>query len=370
MRGRWGDALSFASVAMMLSGIGYASGHSQVVMEETFSMETSACDGMSCRKEIIGANEALGVGAVAACSQSTNYWKGDLEYAPAGHTELFELWYSCRKVSLLGESAMLMSWEECGMVAEPCLDIGFDPDTFEVTYQVSFDFTSMAAYDVSVDVKVYMSYLQVDDDFYTLRSKDPTRCDLRETCHRSCETGESGFIAELEDSMGDGWNAGGINHFDHFRLESQSELAAVVAADMTPSTNDTNGTAGTAAAAAAAAARRTSYKNTMLGGSSRKVPVCLSDGEYLFSTEFQVPTPDPLATYGTYSAPDSVFSVGGRQFSESSWTFCGYTGMLSDYTHVRVSGGVCVATDGWGQAAAPSATPVVGVEEAPTPAPT
>lgn len=31
---------------------------------------------------------------------------------------------------------MLMSWEECGMVVEPCLDAGTNPDTFEVTYQV------------------------------------------------------------------------------------------------------------------------------------------------------------------------------------------------------------------------------------------
>lgn len=31
---------------------------------------------------------------------------------------------------------MLMSWEECGMVAEPCLDAGTNPNTFEVTYQV------------------------------------------------------------------------------------------------------------------------------------------------------------------------------------------------------------------------------------------
>lgn len=29
-----------------------------------------------------------------------------------------------------------MSWEECGLVAEPCLDAGTNPDTFEVTYQV------------------------------------------------------------------------------------------------------------------------------------------------------------------------------------------------------------------------------------------
>lgn len=80
MRGRWGRGLSLAGAAAVLSGIGHASGHSQLVMEETFFMETSTCDGMSCRKEIIGANETLGVGALVTCSQSTTYWRGALDY--------------------------------------------------------------------------------------------------------------------------------------------------------------------------------------------------------------------------------------------------------------------------------------------------
>lgn len=50
--------------------------------------------------------------------------------------KLFDLVYSCRKQSVDGED-MLLSWEECGMVAEPCLDAGTNPDTFEVTYQVN-----------------------------------------------------------------------------------------------------------------------------------------------------------------------------------------------------------------------------------------
>ncbi|CAM9594067.1 unnamed protein product, partial [Hapterophycus canaliculatus] len=288
MWARWGGGISLASAVMVLNGIRHVSGHSQLVMEQTFFMETSACDGMSCRKEIIGANETLGVGAVATCSKRTTYWKGNLNHAPMGQTELFELWYSCRKEAPSGEHVMLMSWEECGMVAEPCLDVGADPDNFEVTYQVAFEFKSegdRAAYDVSVDVKLYMRYLKVDDDFYTLRSKDPARCVLGEACHRRCDPGELVYIAELGDSMGDGWNAGGINHFDHFRLESRSELTAIVAADMAPPTNGTDKTD----AAAAAAVRRTSYKNTMPGGSSRRVPLCLSDGEYFFSTEFHEP---------------------------------------------------------------------------------
>lgn len=56
--------------------------------------------------------------------------------APEGRTELFELRYSCRKESPAGEHAMLTSWEECGMAVEPCLDVGANPDTSEVTYQV------------------------------------------------------------------------------------------------------------------------------------------------------------------------------------------------------------------------------------------
>ncbi len=34
---------------------------------------------------------------------------------------------------------ILMSWEECGMVAEPCLDAGTNPLTSEVTYQVIYE---------------------------------------------------------------------------------------------------------------------------------------------------------------------------------------------------------------------------------------
>lgn len=64
---------------MMLSKVGLVSGHSQLVMEQTFYMETSSCEGVSCRKEIIGANETLGVGAVEECSHNTTYWHEDLD---------------------------------------------------------------------------------------------------------------------------------------------------------------------------------------------------------------------------------------------------------------------------------------------------
>lgn len=57
--------------------------------------------------------------------------------APKNSKEkLFDLVYSCRKETTSGE-VMLMTWEECGLEAEPCVDAGTDPTTFEVTYQVS-----------------------------------------------------------------------------------------------------------------------------------------------------------------------------------------------------------------------------------------
>lgn len=160
-------------------------------------------------------------------------------------------------------------------------------------------------------------------------------------------------MVELGDTMGDGWNAGGINLFDHFTLDSDKELLAEGTVSVIP--NDAE------AEATLAAARRASYKNTMLGGSSRKLPLCLADGEYLFSTEYQ-----PSPTVGVYGA----FSIGGREVYESNWTFCGASGMLSDYQHVRVEGGDCMAITGWGGTVEPGTTPVPGATIAPTPAPT
>lgn len=157
--------------------------------------------------------------------------------------------------------------------------------------------------------------------------------------------------------MGDGWNAGGINLFDHFTLDSRRELKDEVMAAM--DSNDP----------ATAAARRGSYKNTMLGGFTREIPVCLGEGEYLFSTEFQNSKMEPLTTYGPYSAAATVFSVGGRHYAESTWSFCGGNGTLSDYTFLRVENGNCKTTQGWGETAAPATTPVVGATLSPTPSP-
>lgn len=169
-----------------------------------------------------------------------------------------------------------------------------------------------------------------------------------------CDPDERGFTVELADEFGDGWNAGGINAFDHFRLDSRSELMAEVIVAMDAESEAT-------ASASTASARRTYYKNTLLGGSSRTVPLCLADGEYFFSTEFH--------TSKESMEPGGTFSIGGRLFSESKWSFCGTTGVLADYTYVSIVDGLCTATEGWGETAAPAATPVVGSTKVPTPAP-
>lgn len=162
-----------------------------------------------------------------------------------------------------------------------------------------------------------------------------------------------GFTAELGDTMGDGWNAGAINVFDHFHLMSAAELLDEITAPIVSSQAE--------AVAAASAARRASYSNTMLGGKARAIPLCLDDGEeYLFETEFHA------APSGGVHGP---FSVGGREAFESNWTFCGASGMLSDYQHVRVENGGCVAITGWG--GTPIGDPVPpDVVVTPTPAPT
>lgn len=155
--------------------------------------------------------------------------------------------------------------------------------------------------------------------------------------------------------MGDGWNAGGINLFDHFKIDSRRELMSEVTGAM-----DADETA-------TASARRASYQNTMLGGYEREIPVCLAEGEYLFSTEFHNANAKAPTKYGTYDAAAAVFSVGGRHDYESTWTFCGHTGVLSNYTYVRVADGKCTPTLGWGETAPPSTTPVITDPPAPTP---
>lgn len=65
--------------ALALGWVSCVRGRSQLVMEQTFHMDTTTCEGASCRKEIIGANETLGVGSVFDCSGRKTYWHGTLE---------------------------------------------------------------------------------------------------------------------------------------------------------------------------------------------------------------------------------------------------------------------------------------------------
>lgn len=81
MRRVCGARASMVVAALALGWISHVSGHSgysQLVMEEEFQMDTTTCEGFSCRREIIGANETLGVGAVIDCSARNTYWHGTL----------------------------------------------------------------------------------------------------------------------------------------------------------------------------------------------------------------------------------------------------------------------------------------------------
>lgn len=71
--------MSLVGAALALGWVSRVSGYSQLVMEQSFHMDTTTCDGASCRKEIIGANEALGVGSVEDCSPRKIYWHGTLK---------------------------------------------------------------------------------------------------------------------------------------------------------------------------------------------------------------------------------------------------------------------------------------------------
>lgn len=79
MRGMRRASASLVGAALALGWVSRVSGHSQLVMDETFLMDTTTCEGTSCRKEIIGSNEALGVGSVLDCSARKTYWHGTLK---------------------------------------------------------------------------------------------------------------------------------------------------------------------------------------------------------------------------------------------------------------------------------------------------
>lgn len=76
MRGTARRAAALVTGAVLaLSGLGVVDGRpqAQLVTEEVFFVETSECDGASCRKQFIGANETFGMGAHNECSKGKSY---------------------------------------------------------------------------------------------------------------------------------------------------------------------------------------------------------------------------------------------------------------------------------------------------------
>eukprot|EP00904_Undaria_pinnatifida_P005246 jgi/Undpi1/1851/HiC_scaffold_12.g05238.m1 len=317
----------------------FGSSSSQLVSEEVFFVETSECSGPSCRKQFIGANETFGVGAYSDCSKGQSYG----HYKSPPKKNLFELVYFCRKDDAGGT---LISEDECGMESV-CLDVSTDPDTSTVTYQVAFEFNEddkKLAYDVNVDMKLYFNYLKVNEPFYYLKASNIASCELRESCHRGCASDERLFMTKLQDTVGDGWNAGGISSFDHFRVDNR------VAVESSGEDNQAEVDKATIAA----------YENTMLDGRLRNIPICLADGEYLYSTDFP-----NVQTKGKGGATAGVAASGERTADESSWTFCGESGALDKVAYVRVQDGACAMIDKFGGTPRPSTTPTPGTTLAP-----
>ena len=139
--------------------------------------------------------------------------------------------------------------------------------------------------------------------------------------------------------MGDGWNAGAINLLYYFYLDRGE-----VNQNMTmPNEDDRDD-------ATLADARSASYSNTLPGGVSRTIPLCLADGEYQFST-------------GSPNASIGSDAFGGEgSWPESSWTFCAQTGALFDSAIFHVQDGVCAVMN-----PEPTVTPVEGIEASPSP---
>ncbi|CAM9707908.1 unnamed protein product [Ascophyllum nodosum] len=190
-----------------------------------------------------------------------------------------------------------------------------------------------------VEVKLFFSYMEVNETIYASMASNPVRCELNETCHRGCTDDERLFTATLEDEMGDGWNAGAINLLYYFYLDRGE-----VNQNMTmPNEDDRDD-------ATLADARSASYSNTLPGGVSRTIPLCLADGEYQFST-------------GSPNASIGSDAFGGEgSWPESSWTFCAQTGALFDSAIFHVQDGVCAVMN-----PEPTVTPVEGIEASPSP---
>lgn len=151
--------------------------------------------------------------------------------------------------------------------------------------------------------------------------------------------------------------------FDHFRLDNRDALDPTYPDDA--NAIDSISTALTAG-------RQSSYTNTMLGGHVRHIPLCLVDGEYLFTTEFNAAAMASTDSGGLSSLATNhagTLDSGDRSWSESSWTFCGQSGMLSEFAYFRVVNGACTVIQDWDHTPQPSVTPVVGYTPPPTTTP-
>lgn len=70
---RAGVTLLVTTVLALGQLSGVAATNHQLVHEETFSMATSTCEGVSCRHQIVGSNETFGLAAHATCSKGVHY---------------------------------------------------------------------------------------------------------------------------------------------------------------------------------------------------------------------------------------------------------------------------------------------------------
>lgn len=198
--------------------------------------------------------------------------------------------------------------------------------------------TTRQPHDIIVEAKLYFDYIDVSETFYDLHARVATVCNLEETCHANCSIGEARLDIHLEDEVGDGWNSGSLGAFDYFWVAFKDKLTGL-----------RRGNARRRDAVPINALRLPLYNNTLLGGFSRIVPMCLADGDYVLSTGF------------------NNGRIDGGEPSESTWTFCGVTGILAESAHFRVTDGNCTATDGQGNKIV--VTPEPTTNSASTPAP-
>ncbi|CAM9697393.1 unnamed protein product, partial [Choristocarpus tenellus] len=252
--------------------------HVQLILDKSFTVSPSSCAGGVCRKELIGGGEVFGLGKYE-CTKRIQSVEPN-RYLAAPTENLFELAYYCKDA----DGVVLETAGECK--ATVCLDASTDPNLQDITYQLAFEGLTE---EVEVVVKLYFNYMDVEESLSPI-----VTCPLQENCHRKCTAGEALFETVLTDEVGDGWNSGALGRYDHFSLDAKVAGGEII---------------------------ESVYLNSLLGGKNRTVPLCLADGQYLFSTDFLSPRYD-----------------GGTPY-ESNWFFCGSQGILSEYVYVNILDG-------------------------------